>query len=404
MDQGEEAGAAELKESPLDFALWKARKEGEDDVLAVARGATGAPAGTSSARRWPRSCSALDFEIHSGGSDLVFPHHENEIAQTEAARGVPLARIWMHNGMVQHRRREDVEVARQHLPARRGDRPPTAPRRVVAFLTSGHYRQPIEFSEEALEQAAARVERMRNFLAEAADAGGERDPFVAERARGVPRRARRRLQHAARRWAALFELSPRATGGRCPARARRSRELLAAARARVAARRRTTGADARGRGAARRARAGARRARLRRAPTRSATGSPSSAGEVRDDARAAPGSSRRGVSATDVVYGTQAGRRGAARAARGCAASGRADGHRRRRAHPARRLARPPGRRRRGRSRTPTPTPTRCSSSPTRWSSPSTRSRTRRTSARSPLAPRPRAPRAGDPRAAARRA
>ena len=66
-----------------------------------APGARGAPAGTSSARRWPRSCSALEFAIHGGGSDLVFPHHENEAAQTEAARGRPLARLWMHNGMVE---------------------------------------------------------------------------------------------------------------------------------------------------------------------------------------------------------------------------------------------------------------------------------------------------------------
>ena len=70
-------------------------------MLALALGRRAARAGTSSARRWPRSCSGVDFEIHGGGSDLVFPHHENEIAQTEAARGEPLARIWMHNGMVQ---------------------------------------------------------------------------------------------------------------------------------------------------------------------------------------------------------------------------------------------------------------------------------------------------------------
>ena len=65
------------------------------------RGAAAGPAGTSSARRWPRSCSGVDFEVHGGGSDLVFPHHENEAAQTAAARGAPLARIWMHNGMLQ---------------------------------------------------------------------------------------------------------------------------------------------------------------------------------------------------------------------------------------------------------------------------------------------------------------
>ncbi|HET6571823.1 MAG TPA: cysteine--tRNA ligase, partial [Solirubrobacterales bacterium] len=100
MDQGEEAGSESLKQEPLDFALWKAHKEGEDTSWPSPWG-DGRPG-------WHIECSAMaekilgaDFEIHSGGSDLVFPHHENEIAQTEAARGKPLARLWMHNGMVE---------------------------------------------------------------------------------------------------------------------------------------------------------------------------------------------------------------------------------------------------------------------------------------------------------------
>src|ERR687897_2696081 len=100
MDQGEEAGTESLKEDHLDFALWKGRKEGEDTSWPSPWG-EGRPG-------WHIECSAMaetvlgtDFEIHGGGSDLVFPHHENEIAQTEAARDEPLARIWMHNGMVQ---------------------------------------------------------------------------------------------------------------------------------------------------------------------------------------------------------------------------------------------------------------------------------------------------------------
>ena len=100
MAQGEGDDAAELKESPEDFALWKARKEGEDTAWPAPWG-EGRPG-------WHIECSAMaeellgtDFEIHGGGNDLVFPHHENEIAQTEAARGRPLARLWMHNGMVQ---------------------------------------------------------------------------------------------------------------------------------------------------------------------------------------------------------------------------------------------------------------------------------------------------------------
>src|SRR5919199_3653172 len=100
MDQGEGVEGADLKEDPLDFALWKATKEGEDTAWDAPWG-RGRPG-------WHIECSAmaeellgLEFDIHGGGIDLVFPHHENEVAQTEAARGRPLARVWMHNGMLQ---------------------------------------------------------------------------------------------------------------------------------------------------------------------------------------------------------------------------------------------------------------------------------------------------------------
>src|SRR5213079_1390371 len=100
MDQGEGVEGAELKEDPLDFALWKAQKEGEDTAWDAPWG-RGRPG-------WHIECSAMaeealgvGFEIHGGGNDLVFPHHENEAAQTAAARGSPLARLWVHNGMVQ---------------------------------------------------------------------------------------------------------------------------------------------------------------------------------------------------------------------------------------------------------------------------------------------------------------
>jgi cysteinyl-tRNA synthetase len=178
MDQGEEAGTESLKEDRLDFALWKAHKPDED---------TGWPSPWGDGRPgWHIECSAMaekflgpEFAIHSGGIDLVFPHHENEIAQTEAARGVPLARAWMHNGM--------VRVAEQKMSKSVGnifqlsvalDRYGAAT--VLAYLISGHYRQPLEFSEDALDQAAARVERIRNFALELpADGGTGKDEFVA---------------------------------------------------------------------------------------------------------------------------------------------------------------------------------------------------------------------------------
>ena len=169
MDQGEEAGSASLKEDPLDFALWKATKEGEDTSWPSPWGA-GRPG-------WHIECSAMaeaelgvDFDIHGGGADLIFPHHENEIAQTEAARGAPLARIWMHNGMVQLAdEKMSKSVGNIFQLSAALDR--YGAEAVVAYLLSGHYRQPLAFSEDALEEAVARCERIRNYLREAPSGG-----------------------------------------------------------------------------------------------------------------------------------------------------------------------------------------------------------------------------------------
>ena len=100
MDQGEGVEGADRKGDPLDFALWKGEKEDEDTAWPSPWG-RGRPG-------WHIECSAMaeellgvELDIHGGGADLLFPHHENEAAQTLAARGRPLARIWMHNGMLQ---------------------------------------------------------------------------------------------------------------------------------------------------------------------------------------------------------------------------------------------------------------------------------------------------------------
>ena len=162
MDQGEDAASDPLvarKEDPLDFALWKAHKPGEDTCWEAPWG-VGRPG-------WHIECSAMaeqflgvDFDIHGGGSDLVFPHHENEAAQTRAARGEPLAKLWMHNGMIQFTGEKMaksggniallVEVLDRY-----------GHEAVVMYLVSGHYRQPLAFSEAALEQAQANVKRIR---------------------------------------------------------------------------------------------------------------------------------------------------------------------------------------------------------------------------------------------------
>ncbi len=200
MDQGEEAGAAELKEAGLDFALWKARKEGEDTFWPSPWG-DGRPG-------WHIECSAmaeellgLDFAIHGGGSDLVFPHHENEVAQTEAARGKPLARIWMHNGMVQAGSDTKMSKSLGNIFLLREAVEAFGAEAVVRFLVSGHYRQPIVFGE-ARAEAGRRGQRADQGVlprgrARASSHGRSRPrPLRGRAARAVPGGSRRRLQHA----------------------------------------------------------------------------------------------------------------------------------------------------------------------------------------------------------------
>jgi cysteinyl-tRNA synthetase len=159
MDQGEGGEGLDRKEDPLDFALWKAHKPGEDTVWESPWG-PGRPG-------WHIECSAMaeqllgvGFDIHGGGSDLVFPHHENEAAQTRAARGQELATLWMHNGMIQFTGEKMAKsvgnIALLHEVIER-----YGSEAVLMYLVSGHYRQPLAFSEAALEQAQANVSRIR---------------------------------------------------------------------------------------------------------------------------------------------------------------------------------------------------------------------------------------------------
>jgi cysteinyl-tRNA synthetase len=159
MDQGEGVQGARLKRDPLDFALWKAHKSDEDTFWDTPWGA-GRPG-------WHIECSAmaeellgLGFEIHGGGSDLLFPHHENEAAQTSAARGRPLAQIWMHNGMVRldsdkmSKSVGNVFVLHEALERHGRDA-------LLMFFCRAHYRQPVEFDDERLEQASVACARIR---------------------------------------------------------------------------------------------------------------------------------------------------------------------------------------------------------------------------------------------------
>jgi cysteinyl-tRNA synthetase len=180
-DQGEPEGEQALKRDPLDFALWKAQKPDEDTAWESPWG-RGRPG-------WHIECSAmaekvlgLDFEVHGGGLDLVFPHHENEIAQTEAARGRPLARIWMHNGMVRFGEEKmaksvgNVTTLADALDRHGRDA-------LIVYFLGGHYRQPLAFSEERMEEAAQALRRLVEFdrlLGRSGDlAAGEEAPPVA---------------------------------------------------------------------------------------------------------------------------------------------------------------------------------------------------------------------------------
>jgi cysteinyl-tRNA synthetase len=162
MDQGEDKEGSDRKEDPLDFALWKGRKEGEDTWWDAPWG-EGRPG-------WHIECSAMaedalgvGFDIHGGGSDLLFPHHENEAAQTRAARGKELARIWMHNGMIQTTGEKMAKSVGNIAPLHEvlGQYGRDA---VVMYLLGGHYRQPLAFSPSELMDAERRVHRIRDAL------------------------------------------------------------------------------------------------------------------------------------------------------------------------------------------------------------------------------------------------
>jgi cysteinyl-tRNA synthetase len=171
------------KHDPLDFALWKGAKPGEP--------AWSSPWGPGRPG-WHIECSAMaakylgrGFDIHGGGEDLIFPHHENEIAQSEGATGQPFARYWLHNAFLQLKGEKmaksvgNVVSLRDLLRRYRGV--------VLRYaLLGAHYRSPLEFSSEALDDAAAGYERLTTFAINAARALPAEDEPAAEAAAGGP--------------------------------------------------------------------------------------------------------------------------------------------------------------------------------------------------------------------------
>ena len=159
LDHGEGVEGAERKEDPLDFALWKGRKAGEDTAWDAPWGA-GRPG-------WHIECSAMaeellgvGFDVHGGGNDLTFPHHENEAAQTRAARGRELASIWFHNGMLQLGG-EKMAKSVGNVTTLAGVLDRWGRDALVMFFVSGHPRGPIAFSEQTMEAAQNAVRRVR---------------------------------------------------------------------------------------------------------------------------------------------------------------------------------------------------------------------------------------------------
>ncbi|HEU5216811.1 MAG TPA: cysteine--tRNA ligase [Gaiellaceae bacterium] len=161
LDAMEEQEPNPLKEDPRDFALWKANKPGEDTWWESPWG-RGRPG-------WHIECSAMSekylgtsFEIHGGGLDLKFPHHENEIAQSKAL-GHGFARIWMHNGMLSMRGSEmHKSIGNDVSLADALDR--WGRETLLFFFLTGHWRKPLDYSDETLEQARAQLETFRNVF------------------------------------------------------------------------------------------------------------------------------------------------------------------------------------------------------------------------------------------------
>jgi cysteinyl-tRNA synthetase len=161
LDLMEEQEPNPLKEDPRDFALWKANKPGEDTSWDSPWG-LGRPG-------WHIECSAMaekylgqSFEIHGGGLDLKFPHHENEIAQSRAL-GHGFARIWMHNGMLSMRGSE-MHKSIGNAISLKDALDKWGRETLLFFFMTGHWRKPLDYSDETLEQARAQIETFRNVF------------------------------------------------------------------------------------------------------------------------------------------------------------------------------------------------------------------------------------------------
>jgi len=186
MRAGERVEPDPRKRNPLDFALWKAAKPGEPSWPSP--WGDGRPG-------WHIECSAMSmkylgatFDIHGGGMDLIFPHHENEIAQSEAATGAPFARAWLHNGFVTIDHEKMAKSLKNFVTVREVLAEYPAPA-VRTLLAGAHYRSPIDFSPQALDAGRGAWERLATFGRNAEAAFGE-ERSVPDAAAAEPWRAK----------------------------------------------------------------------------------------------------------------------------------------------------------------------------------------------------------------------
>ena len=162
LESGARVEASEIKENPMDFALWKSdEKFGYKSPWGVGRPG------------WHIECSAMSrkylgktLDIHAGGADLIFPHHENEIAQSECANGVQFVKYWMHNGFVTINKEKMSKSLGNFLTIDEILKNYDA-NTIRLFILTNHYRMPVEFSDESLISAAAGVKRIYNAINEA---------------------------------------------------------------------------------------------------------------------------------------------------------------------------------------------------------------------------------------------
>ncbi len=182
LESGARVEVNDVKEDPLDFALWKAAKPGEP--------AWDSPWGPGRPG-WHIECSAMSrrylgqtIDIHCGGQDLTFPHHENEIAQSEAANGCKFVNYWMHNGFLNIDNKK-MSKSEGNFFTVRDAAAVYGYEAIRFFMLSAHYRSPLNYSKASLEQSQAALSRLYtaeenlSFLAENAP---ERDPIEAETA------------------------------------------------------------------------------------------------------------------------------------------------------------------------------------------------------------------------------